>query len=124
MQQQNNFEADMLKLFNKEKWQRLAACVAIDLVGNLTFLLPAVGEGADMALAPLTGIVLTALFVKYGKLQGFGAGLAGTIEELLPFTDFIPSATIMWFITYIVSKKSTLKKFTKALEKDNNPAGV
>ena len=33
------------------------------------------------------------------------AGLFGTIEELSPFTDVIPTFTITWFYTYVLKKE-------------------
>jgi hypothetical protein len=40
----------------------------------------------------------------YKGMAGKIGGIFAFIEELIPFTDFIPSFTIMWFYTYIVKK--------------------
>jgi hypothetical protein len=42
----------------------------------------------------------------YKGTVGKIAGLFGTIEELIPFTDIIPTFTITWFYTYIIRKEA------------------
>ena len=73
-------------------WGRLITSLVIDLIGSASYLVPVVGEVTDIAWAPLSVILIMAMYdtttpnLKY---------LAFT-EELLPFTDFVPSATIGW----------------------------
>ena len=45
-------------------------------------------------------------------------GLGGMIEEFLPTTDFIPSATLMWIYTFILTKSKTLKQLTQERNKE------
>jgi hypothetical protein len=42
-----------------------------------------------------------------GRLGLFG-GLLNTAEELLPFTDFIPSFSIAWVIRFLVNRNTSI----------------
>ncbi|BCO11492.1 hypothetical protein GEOBRER4_n2836 [Citrifermentans bremense] len=68
---------------------KLLLCIAIDLAGMGTYAVPGAGELGDIAWAPVAAVLVR-------MLCGNGAKLAFT-EELLPFTDIIPSATISYF---------------------------
>jgi hypothetical protein len=72
---------------------QLAACLALDAVGSMSYLLPFLGEGADLAWAPLQAAAMGAMFDGVNPT----AKWVGLAEELLPMTDIIPSATITWF---------------------------
>ena len=75
---------------------KLIASVLIDLVGSSSYLIPLLGEGFDVAWAPLSMILVGAMYdgvmpnLKYVAL----------VEELLPFTDVIPTATLGWLREY------------------------
>lgn len=73
----------------------IAICIAMDLVGMFTYMLPGLGEFGDIIWAPLSAFIFFKLFG--GKLGVFG-GAFDFLEEIIPFTDFIPSFTIAWFI--------------------------
>lgn len=70
---------------------KLILCVAIDLVGASTYAIPAIGEGFDVGWAPVQAALVNYLFGN-GLITGFAF-----LEEILPGTDFIPTATIAWF---------------------------
>lgn len=73
-------------------WGRLALSLFIDLIGNLSYIVPVVGEVADIGWAPLQTVLIMAMYdttTPHLKYVSF-------VEEILPFTDFIPSATIGW----------------------------
>ena len=72
------------------QWAKLGLCVALDLAGDASAALPFVGEFTDAAYAPLEGALLVALF-KSNLLAGFGF-----LEEILPFTDVVPTFSIGW----------------------------
>jgi hypothetical protein len=74
------------------KLAKLMISLLIDLVGFSTYLIPLAGEGADLAWAPASALLINYL---YGN--SFLTGLA-FVEELLPGTDFIPTATIGWLL--------------------------
>lgn len=71
---------------------KLAASLVIDFIGSASYLIPIVGEAFDLTWAPISMVLVGALYdgvmpsLKYIAL----------IEELLPFTDWIPSATMGW----------------------------
>eukprot|EP00241_Pyramimonas_parkeae_P009507 CAMPEP_0114248202 /NCGR_PEP_ID=MMETSP0058-20121206/13444_1 /TAXON_ID=36894 /ORGANISM="Pyramimonas parkeae, CCMP726" /LENGTH=125 /DNA_ID=CAMNT_0001361587 /DNA_START=287 /DNA_END=664 /DNA_ORIENTATION=- len=71
---------------------KLALCLFIDLIGMSSYLLPVVGEAGDFAWAPIEAYLLMTMFGS-NAIAGFGF-----IEEALPGLDFIPTATIAWFI--------------------------
>lgn len=71
---------------------KLVASLLIDAIGSSSYLLPILGEGFDLAWAPISMILVGAMYdgvmpnLKYVALA----------EELLPFTDIIPTATLGW----------------------------
>ena len=75
---------------------KLAISLLIDLVGSASYLIPLAGEGFDLAWAPISMTLVGALYdgvmpsLKYVALM----------EELLPFTDWVPSATVGWVKEY------------------------
>lgn len=77
---------------------QLGICLMLDLLGAVTYLLPAMGEFADIVYAPIQA---------YFAWQMFGGEKWGAIwtgvafcEELLPFVDIFPSMTIGWFFKF------------------------
>jgi hypothetical protein len=55
-------------------------------------LLPGAGELADVAYAPLEAFLLAQLF-RSSAISGLGF-----VEEALPFTDVLPTATLAWIL--------------------------
>ena len=74
----------------KDKWIKLAISVIIDIIGLMSFLIPILAEVIDLAWAPISAVLLYQL---YGNSILSGVAL---LEEALPFTDIIPTATIGW----------------------------
>lgn len=73
-----------------KKWVKLAICVAIDLVGSGSLGVPLIGDALDIVTAPVMAIMLQALFGNSLVTVG------GFMEEILPGTDGIPTATLAW----------------------------
>ena len=73
----------------------------MDLVGYATYALPFFGEFADLFWAPVSAVIF---YKTFGGWKGAFGGLFNFVEELLPFTDFVPSFTIMW----VLKSKSSL----------------
>ena len=69
----------------------LAFCIAMDLIGFLSFAIPGIGEFSDVVWAPLSAFIFLKSFG--GKFGATGAVL-NFVEEALPFADFIPTFTI------------------------------
>ena len=72
------------------RWIKLAICICIDLVGSGSLAVPILGDFLDLATAPASAAMLQALFGNSWITTG------GLIEEILPGTDTIPTATLAW----------------------------
>jgi hypothetical protein len=73
----------------------IAICIIMDIIGMATYFFPALGEFGDIIWAPISGYVFYKLF---GGRFGLIGGVLNFLEEIIPFTDIIPSFTIAWFI--------------------------
>ena len=73
----------------------IAICIAMDLIGMFTYVIPALGEFADIVWAPISAMIFYKMF---GGRIGMIGGVLNFLEEIIPFTDVIPSFTIAWFI--------------------------
>jgi hypothetical protein len=71
---------------------KLLACLGLDIMGDATYFMPGLGEGLDLAYAPAQAIALKMMF-RYTALP-----VVGFVEEILPGTDILPSATIGWLL--------------------------
>jgi len=60
------------------------------------------GEFSDVIWAPAAALIFNRMFG--GKIGVFGGALT-FLEELLPFTDFIPSFTIAWVLKWNSQQK-------------------
>ena len=76
-----------------KKYKKLALSIALDLIG----LIPLI----DIVWAPLSGYIMTKM---YKGTKGKIAGIISFVEEIIPFSDFIPTFTIMWIYTNYFSK--------------------
>lgn len=88
-------------LFTKKP--SLWMCIAMDIVGMASFLIPALGEWSDVVWAPISAFVF---YNTFGGLGGILGGAFSFLEEIIPFTDIIPSFTIAWYIQNKVLKSS------------------
>jgi hypothetical protein len=71
-------------------WGRLIVSIIIDIIGVISHV------GLDWIWAPIQTILIMALYeatIPSAKYVSF-------VEEILPFTDIIPTATIAWFIQH------------------------
>lgn len=75
---------------------KLSFCIMMDLAGLATYALPALGEWGDILWAPLSGFIFMRAF---GGRVGAIGGVINTIEELMPFSDFVPTFTIGYLYT-------------------------
>jgi len=66
-------------------------CIAIDVIGDGSFLIPGLGEVTDVVWGPVAAILLQSM---YGSNI---LSLITLVKELLPFTDWIPTATVTFF---------------------------
>jgi len=82
---------------SKEKMTlpNLGLCIVFDLIGMASYLLPGIAETFDLVWAPISGVLF---FLFFGGRFGVIGGVLNFLEEIVPFTDIIPSFTIAWFI--------------------------
>ncbi len=110
----------ILRKFKIARIKKLFLSVLIDLLGMATYLIDLFtgggGEFVDVFWAPISGILILALYKERFGMGLFGA-FFGMAEEISPF-DFIPTASIMWLNVYVFSKDKTLEKmgYTKKAE--------
>ena len=88
------------------KIRNLFLGLLFDALGMLSFFLPGIGEFSDVIWAPLAGWLMTRMYK--GKI-GQAAGLVTFVEELVPGLDVVPTFTIMWVYTYLLSGKKAKK---------------
>ena len=77
------------------KQPSLLTCVLLDIAGYLTYLIPFIGEWGDVLWAPLSAFLFLRMF---GGRTGKTGAIISFIEEIMPFTDFIPTFTIGYFV--------------------------
>ena len=86
-----------------EKRPRLLFCLLMDLVGYASYALPFLGEWGDLLWGPISAYVFFRAFE--GKTGAIGSFI-NLAEELLPFTDFIPTFTLGYLYNKFKSKDS------------------
>lgn len=89
-----------------KKLKYLILGILLDLVGMSSLLLPGLGDMLDVVWAPFAGWLMTRMYK--GK-AGKAAGVITFVEELVPGLDVIPTFTIMWLYTYVLSSKKVGK---------------
>lgn len=89
----------------------LLFCIVMDIVGCASFAIPGVGEFSDVIWAPISAFVF---YKSFGGLKGAFGGIFNFAEEILPFTDFIPTFTIMWVWQYFTKQQPTQMRVERA----------
>ena len=97
-----NQESQPVVVKKSDKKSKLMLSLVFDWIGMLSYVAPVFGEITDTFWAPISGLLLVLM---YKGTVGKIAGLFGIIEELIPFTDVIPTFTITWFYTYIIRRE-------------------
>ena len=77
---------------------KLLVCFAIDVIGSSSEIVPVLGEATDVIYAPIAAYLLRSL---YGGSNNVLFALEFA-EEILPFTDVLPLATI-WCVHLLSS---------------------
>lgn len=84
------------------KQRNLILGIAFDAIGMLSFSIPLIGEFSDVIWAPVSGFLMAWMYKgKIGKVSG----IISFLEEIIPFTDIIPTFTLTWLYTYYFAKK-------------------
>lgn len=95
--------SDRIGTVAQNKNRDLLLGLLFDGIGMLSFTIPFVGEFADVVWAPVAGILMAKMYKgNAGKI----AGVFTFLEEIIPFTDFIPSFTMMWIYNYLIKKQN------------------
>ncbi len=88
----------------KKSKNLLLKSIVFDAVGMVTMFIPVVGPFLDIAWAPYAAKKMTEMYPgKKGKIASFIV----FVEEILPWTDFVPTFTLMWIYTYVLSSQKT-----------------
>lgn len=84
------------------KSKHLILGVLFDGIGMLSYIIPGAGEFIDVIWAPIAAYLMLKMYKGHaGKI----AGVFTFLEEIIPFTDLIPSFTMMWIYTYLIKRK-------------------
>lgn len=94
-------EQVQIKATSDKKQKQLLLSLLFDAIGMFSYTLPFLGEFADIAWAPISGIILATM---YKGTVGKIGGVISFLEELLPFTDVLPTFTLTWIYTYYFGK--------------------
>lgn len=84
------------------KKRNLILGILFDAVGMISFTIPMLGEFSDVVWAPIAGFLMTYM---YKGTVGKVGGIFTFLEEIIPFTDFIPSFTLTWIYNYWIKKE-------------------
>lgn len=84
----------------------LLVSLLLDAIGMISYFFPGIGEATDIVWAPVSAWLMTKLYKgKEGKI----AGIVTFIEEAIPGLDIIPTFTLMWIYTYVITSKKGVK---------------
>lgn len=83
---------------------KLFFCLFLDMLGNATYFFP-VAEVGDAVFAPASAVMLKMLY------NSNGIAAIGCTEEILPFTDITPTATIAWFMENVMGNNCCTRAF-------------
>ena len=82
--------------------KKLVKSLCYDAVGMASTAIPVVGPFLDIIWAPYAARKMAQMYPgKKGKLSS----ILVFLEEILPFTDVIPTFTLMWIYTYVFQKQ-------------------
>jgi len=80
----------------EDMYGRLITSLALDFMGSCSYLIPGAGEAFDIFWAPFQTVCIQAMYDKknpYIKYVSFA-------EEIIPFTDALPTASLGWVKEY------------------------
>lgn len=84
---------------------KLGACLLLDALGDATYCAPGVGELGDIVFGPASAVMIKMMFNRNG------IAALGCVEEVLPFTDAMPTATFAWFLENVMPNSFFTKMF-------------
>lgn len=94
---------------NEVKYKLLRHGILYDLIGMVSIVIPVIGPLTDLIWAPIAAKKMRSMYKgKEGKI----AAVIVFLEEILPFTDIIPTFTLMWLYTYVWKEQNVSKSIT------------
>jgi len=79
-------------LLPRDMLGKLVTSLVVDLIGSSSYLIPLVGEAFDLAWAPMSMTLVASMYdAKFPR-----AKYLAFAEEIMPFTDLIPTASACW----------------------------
>lgn len=87
-----------------EKYKLLRQGILYDVIGMASMAIPVVGPFLDLLWAPIAAKKMTEM---YKGTEGKIAAVIVFLEEILPFTDVVPTFTLMWLYTFVWKKQPT-----------------
>jgi len=92
-----------LNVANDDRMRKLLLGLLFDGIGMISFSIPFLGEFSDVIWAPVAAFIMSRMYKgRVGKV----AGCLTFVEEIIPFTDIIPSFTITWIYTYFFQRQN------------------
>jgi len=91
-----------VRVTNDDMVRKLLLGLLFDGIGMISFSIPLLGEFSDVIWAPVAAFLMTRM---YKGRVGRVASILTFVEEIIPFTDIIPSFTITWIYTYYFQKE-------------------
>ena len=99
----------------KNKYKLLRQGLLYDAIGMSTAFIPGIGPFLDIIWAPYAAKKMTDMYEgNTGKI----AAVVVFLEEILPFTDFVPTFTLMWIYTHVFAP--TPKQEVQTIEVEIN----
>ena len=91
-----------MKQSENEKYKLLRRGIIYDLIGMLSMFIPIIGPFTDIIWAPYAAKKMRDM---YPGRDGKIAAVIVFLEEILPYTDIIPTFTLMWAYTFVWKKQ-------------------
>ncbi|MDR6301036.1 hypothetical protein [Mesonia maritima] len=88
------------------KYRLLFKGLLFDGIGMISMAIPVIGPFLDIIWAPVATKQMQNM---YPNKQGKIASVIVFMEEILPWTDVVPTFTLMWVYSYIIKQKSAQK---------------
>ena len=80
---------------------KLIFSIILDAVGFFTII------PLDFVWAPISGYLMTRM---YKGSKGKIAGVISFMEEIIPFSNILPTFTLMWIYTYLIQKEKSISE--------------
>ncbi len=91
-----------LNVTTDDRMRKLLLGLLFDGIGMISFSIPLLGEFSDVIWAPIAAFLMSRM---YKGRVGRVASILTFVEEIIPFTDIIPSFTITWIYTYFFQRQ-------------------